>query len=68
MYLLAYALQILALCAAVVGGGLALLHLWHGRGEYLPLVEKAHAVISAALLLASALLLHALFWNDFSLQ
>jgi len=68
MYVFAFALQLLALLAAVGGGGLALLQLWQNRGDSLPLVEKAHLCISGALLLASALLLHALFWNDFSLQ
>ncbi|MBE6442216.1 MAG: heme lyase CcmF/NrfE family subunit [Desulfovibrio desulfuricans] len=68
MYVFAFALQLLALLAAVGGGGLALLQLWQDRGDSLPLVEKAHLCISGALLLASALLLHALFWNDFSLQ
>ncbi|MBO4301430.1 MAG: heme lyase CcmF/NrfE family subunit [Desulfovibrio sp.] len=68
MYVLAFALLILALLSAIAGGGLALLQLWHGRGDYLPFVEKAHWCLACTMLLASALLLHALFWNDFSLQ
>lgn len=68
MYILAFACLLLSLLTAVAGGGLALLQLWHGRGEYLRLVEKAHYGITGMLLLASALLLHALFWNDFSVQ
>ena len=52
--------------AALGGCGLALLQLWQNREDSLAVVEKAHLVISGALLLASALLLHALFWNDFS--
>ena len=67
MYVFAFALQLIALLAALGGGGLALLQLWQNREDSLPVVEKAHLVISGALLLASALLLHALFWNDFSL-
>ena len=66
MYVFAFALQLVALLAALGGGGLALLQLWQNREDSLALVEKAHLVISGALLLASALLLHALFWNDFS--
>ena len=68
MYVFAFALQLIALLAALGGGGLALLQLWQNREDSLPVVEKAHLVISGALLLASALLLHALFWNDFSLS
>ena len=66
MYVFAFALQLLALLAALGGGGVALLQLWQNRADSMALVEKAHLVISGALLLASALLLHALFWNDFS--
>ena len=68
MYVFAFALQLIALLAALGGGGLALLQLWQNREDSLAVVEKAHLVISGALLLASALLLHALFWNDFSLS
>lgn len=68
MYVFAFALLLLVLLAALGGGGLALLQLWQGRDDCLRLVEKAHLVISAALTLASALLLHALYWNDFSVQ
>ena len=66
MYVFAFALQLVALLAALGGCGLALLQLWQNREDSLAVVEKAHLVISGALLLASALLLHALFWNDFS--
>ena len=57
MYVFAFALQLIALLAALGGGGLALLQLWQNREDSLPVVEKAHLVISGALLLASALLL-----------
>lgn len=66
MYVFAFALQLVALLVALGGCGLALLQLWQNREDSLAVVEKAHLVISGALLLASALLLHALFWNDFS--
>ena len=68
MYFFAYALQLLALIFAVGGSALALLQLWQQRSDALRLVEKAHWAITGALLLASALLLHALFWNDFSVK
>ena len=68
MYVFAFALLLLALLASLGGGGLALLQLWQGREDSLRIVEKAHVVISGALLIASAILLHALFWFDFQVQ
>ncbi|MDR2694980.1 MAG: cytochrome c biogenesis protein CcsA [Deltaproteobacteria bacterium] len=68
MYFFAYGLLLLALFCALGGGALALLQLWQGRSELLPFVEKTQLVLAAALLAASALLLHALYWHDFSLQ
>lgn len=68
MYVFAYALQLLALLCALGGCGMALLQLWQGRGDILRLIEKAHWIVSGALLAASAILLHALYWHDFSLQ
>ena len=65
MYVFAFALLLLALLASLGGGGLALLQLWQGREDSLRLVEKAHIAVSGALLIASAILLHALFWFDF---
>lgn len=68
MYVFAFALLLLALLASLGGGGLALLQLWQGREDSLRLVEKTHIVVSGALLVASAILLHALFWFDFQVQ
>ncbi len=68
MYVFAYALQLLALLCALGGAALAVMQLWQGRSDALHLVEKAQLALTGALLLASALLLHALFWNDFSLH
>lgn len=68
MYVFAYALQLLALLCALGGAALAAVQLWQGRSDALHLVEKAQLVLTGALLTASALLLHALFWHDFSLQ
>ncbi len=67
MYIFAYAMQLLALLCALGGAGMALIQLWQGRANWLHLIEKAHWLVSGALLLASALLLHALFWQDYSL-
>ncbi|MDO5484079.1 MAG: heme lyase CcmF/NrfE family subunit, partial [Desulfovibrionaceae bacterium] len=67
MYIFAYAMQLLALLCALGGAGMALLQLWQGRADWLNIIEKAHWIISGALLLASALLLHGLFWQDYSL-
>ena len=63
MYIFAYAMQLLALLCALGGAGMALIQLWQGRANWLHLIEKAHWLVSGALLLASALLLHALFWQ-----
>ncbi|MDR0466310.1 MAG: cytochrome c biogenesis protein CcsA [Deltaproteobacteria bacterium] len=68
MYFFAYALLLLAMFCSLAGGALALLQLWQGRFELLHLAERAQLVLFAALLVASACLLHALFWHDFSLQ
>ena len=68
MYVLASTLQFLTLLCALSGGGLALYDIWRGRGDMLPLVEKLHWFTAAALLLASAILLHALYWHDFELK
>lgn len=67
MYIFAYFLQLLALLCAVGGAGLAVVQLWQGRSDALKIVERSQYVLAASLLVASALLLHALFWNDFSL-
>lgn len=68
MYIFAYCLLLLSLLCAIGGGGLAVMQLWQGRSGALRVVEGAQHVLTAALVLASAFLLHALFWNDFSLQ
>lgn len=67
MYIFAYFLQLLALLCAVGGAGLAVVQLWQGRSDALKIIEKSQYMLTAALMVASALLLHALFWNDFSL-
>ncbi len=66
MYIFAYAMLILALLISLGGAGLAAMQLFQGRAAALGIIEKAQALMTLALTLASALLLHALFWNDFS--
>lgn len=68
MYIFAYGMLLLSLLCSLGGAGLALFQLWQGRSGALHVVEKAQLVLTGALVLASALLLHALFWNDFSLE
>ena len=68
MYIFAYAMLLLALLCALGGGGMALLQLWQGKSDHLTLLEKAQWGVGAALLLASACLLHALFWQDYGLE
>ena len=66
MYIFAYAMLILALLSSLGGAGLASVQLFQGRAKVLGLIEKMQALMTFALLLASALLLHALFWHDYS--
>ena len=68
MYFVAYGLLLAAMLCALGSGGLALLQLWQGRSELLSFIEKAQLVLATTLLIASACLLHALYWHDFSLQ
>ena len=68
MYFFAFALLLLTLLLATGGGVLALLQLRRPYEQTLRLVEKAHWGISACLLVASACLLHALYWQDYSLK
>ena len=69
MYFFAFALLLLTLLLAAGGGILALLQLWRPQeSPTLPLVEKAHWGVSLCLLVASACLLHGLYWQDYSLK
>ncbi len=70
MYVFAYIMQAVALLAALGASAAALLELWSGKARpvrTVPLVEHAHWAVTGALWLASALLLHALFWHDYRL-
>lgn len=69
MYFFAFALLLLTLLLAAGGGILALLQLWRPQeSPTLPLVEKIHWGVSLCLLVASACLLHGLYWQDYSLK
>ncbi len=67
MYIFAFAMLLVALLCSLGGAGLAVLQLYQGRASALAFIEKAQAIMTFALVIASALLLHALYWNDFSL-
>ncbi len=67
MYTFAYGLLMIALLCSLGGVGIALMNVMQGRSEGLWVVEKAQFIMTAALTLSSSLLLHALYWNDFSL-
>ncbi len=66
MYIFAYGMLMLALFCCLGGAAFAMLQIFQGRTSSLKVVEGAQVVMTAALVLASALLLHALYWNDFS--
>lgn len=68
LHISGYLCLLVALLCSLGGGGLAILQLCEGARNNLSLVRKAHWAVSACLLLASALLLHALFWEDYSLE
>ncbi len=67
MYFFAYGMLMLALFCCLGGAAFAVLQLYQGRTNALKVIESAQIIMTGALVLASALLLHALFWNDFSL-
>lgn len=68
MYIFAYVCLLVGLLASLGCGGMALMRLWRGRSDQLSFLGHGNIVISACLALASALLLHALFWEDYRLD
>lgn len=68
MHILAYSSLLLGLLFSLGGGGMALLQLWQGRDDYIKLVKSANWVVFLSLSLASALLLHFLFWEDYRFE
>ncbi len=67
MYTFAYGLLMVALLCAIGGAAVALMNVVQRRSEGLWFIEKAQFAMTAALTVSSALLLHALYWHDFSL-
>lgn len=68
MYLAGFVSLLLALLLSVWGGGLALLRLNAGISENVKLIRNLSWGVCGAFLLASAILLHALFWQDYSVE
>lgn len=68
MYIFAYVCLLLALLASLGGSGLALLQIKENSHAHLGLIRHISWLVTACLLLASALLLHALYWQDYKLE
>lgn len=68
MYIFAYVCLLLALLASLGGSGLALLQIRENSHVHLGLIRNISWLVTGCLLLASALLLHALFWQDYKLE
>ncbi|MBR3664322.1 MAG: heme lyase CcmF/NrfE family subunit [Desulfovibrio sp.] len=68
MYYFGFLSIVLAMFSSLLAALAALTDLWHNETKYLKRVEQAHIPVSLCLLLASAALLHALFWQDYALQ
>lgn len=68
MHIFAYICLLLAFLASLGGSGLALIQLWEKRSGQLALIRNASWLVSGCLALASALLLHALFWENYRFE
>ncbi len=68
MAIFSYICLLIAFIAAFGAGCLALMQLWEEQGNMLVLVRRAHWLVTVCLLLASAGLLHVLFWQDYSVE
>ena len=68
MYFFAYALLLVAQFCSLACAGLAIVQIRQRQIQGASLAEKGHWAVTACLLLASALLLHALFWKDYRLD
>ncbi len=68
MYHFAYLLLLMALMTCVSASGYALVLVWNDRKDWSVLVEKAHIVVTTAMVLASAILLYALAIRDYSVN
>lgn len=68
MAVFSYICLLAAFVASFGGGCLALLQLWENSDSCSAFVQKAHWLVTICLLLASAGLLHVLFWQDYSVE
>lgn len=68
MYIFAYVCLLLALLGSLGGSGLALLQIREGSHAHLGLIRAISWLVTGCLLLAAALLLHALYWQDYKLE
>lgn len=68
MYLAGFICLLLALLLSVWGGGLALLRLWEGTNTNPSLIRNLSWGVCGAFSIASATLLHGLYWQDYSLE
>ncbi|MDE5833039.1 MAG: cytochrome c biogenesis protein CcsA [Desulfovibrio sp.] len=68
MYIFAYLCLLVSLLCALGGGFFALLQLLQDRNDHLKFAASLNIGVFSGLALASAMLLHALFWSDFSLE
>lgn len=68
MAIFSYVCLLAAFLGAVGGGLLALLQLWEKNYSRSIIIDNLHWLISLCLLLASAGLVHALFWQDYSVE
>ena len=68
MYYFGYLALVLAMLFSILAALAALMDLWHNETHSIKRIELAHLPVSLCLVLASAALLHALFWQDYSLQ
>lgn len=68
MYVFAYGMLLLALLASLFGAGWAIVQAWNERAGQVRPAEVASPVATGALLVASAILLRALYLHDYRLE
>ena len=68
MYYFAFALLLAALLGSLAFAGAALIHLWQKKDGIPAFIEKGHILVTGCFLMASAFLLHALYWKDYRLD
>lgn len=68
LHITGYICLLLGLLCSLAGAGICLLHIFEQTSARSRLPGKLHLLDTIFLFLASALLLHALFWEDYSLE